>query len=379
MTTRALYICYFGVREPLVQTQVLPYLRELVAGGVGMSLLTFEPELDADTIAIWRARLRDQGIEWHMLRYHKRTILKPFDILRGAWRAITIAPDVYHGRSHVGAAIGALAKMVRGGRLIFDVRGFLADEYADSGNWRKDGVLYRLTKMAERLLYRAADGFVVLTEKARESILSDGRPLEVIPCCIDGRRFATAERADLGITGRPVFVYAGALGGFYLNDAMVELMAKAGAYALVLTQGSTSAIVEALHRAGFTDDDYLVIRVAPEDVPRYLRAADVALMLIQASYARRAASPTKFAEYLAAGLPVIATPGIGDIDTQINEARVGVLLRGDDYESALREIEELRRDPELADRCRAFAREHYDLHSVGGARYRRLYDAVLRQ
>jgi len=160
MTTRALYICYFGVREPLVQTQVLPYLRELVAGGVGMSLLTFEPELDADTIAIWRARLRDQGIEWHMLRYHKRTILKPFDILRGAWRAITIAPDVYHGRSHVGAAIGALAKMVRGGRLIFDVRGFLADEYADSGNWRKDGVLYRLTKMAERLLYRAADGFV---------------------------------------------------------------------------------------------------------------------------------------------------------------------------------------------------------------------------
>ena len=24
----ALYICYFGLREPLVQTQVLPYLRE---------------------------------------------------------------------------------------------------------------------------------------------------------------------------------------------------------------------------------------------------------------------------------------------------------------------------------------------------------------
>jgi hypothetical protein len=27
--TRTLYICYFGVREPLVQTQVLPYLREI--------------------------------------------------------------------------------------------------------------------------------------------------------------------------------------------------------------------------------------------------------------------------------------------------------------------------------------------------------------
>ena len=41
---RALYICYFGLREPLVQTQVLPYLCELAGGGVEMSLLTFEPE-----------------------------------------------------------------------------------------------------------------------------------------------------------------------------------------------------------------------------------------------------------------------------------------------------------------------------------------------
>ena len=28
--------CYFGLREPLVQTQVLPYLLELVRGGVAI-------------------------------------------------------------------------------------------------------------------------------------------------------------------------------------------------------------------------------------------------------------------------------------------------------------------------------------------------------
>lgn len=31
MAIRTLYICYFGVREPLVRTRVLPYLRELAA------------------------------------------------------------------------------------------------------------------------------------------------------------------------------------------------------------------------------------------------------------------------------------------------------------------------------------------------------------
>ena len=45
MTTRTLYLCYFGLREPLVQTQVLPYLRKLAEAGVGVSLLTFEPKL----------------------------------------------------------------------------------------------------------------------------------------------------------------------------------------------------------------------------------------------------------------------------------------------------------------------------------------------
>ncbi|HEX7175235.1 MAG TPA: hypothetical protein VF240_08130, partial [Pyrinomonadaceae bacterium] len=33
-----LYLCYFGLREPLVQTQVLPYLRQLVAAGAVVHL-----------------------------------------------------------------------------------------------------------------------------------------------------------------------------------------------------------------------------------------------------------------------------------------------------------------------------------------------------
>ena len=146
---RALYVCYFGLREPLVQTQVLPYLRELVSGGARMSLLTFEPELkkrwDAKSIDDWRQRLRSDGIEWHMLAYHKRPSLPAtlYDVLAGVLRAARIARreriDIVHGRSHVGAAIGALVKKLTGARLIFDIRGFLAEEYVDSGNWPANG------------------------------------------------------------------------------------------------------------------------------------------------------------------------------------------------------------------------------------------------
>lgn len=396
--TRALYLCYFGVREPLVQTQVLPYLRELVRGGVAMSLLTFEPDTRGTWMTEWRERLRGEGIDWHMLRYHKRPTLPAtlFDIVAGAWRAAGIVRrgriDLLHARSHVGAAIGALAKRLTGARLIFDIRGFLPEEYVDSGNWPKNGTLFRLTKAAERGLYRSADAFVVLTESARKTLFPNGaagRPVEVIPCCVSPERIAPrsdrdAMRQQLGISDRVVYVYTGALGGYYLLRETAELLAvarehDARAYALVLTHGPAAPIVAELERHGFTAHDYRVTRIEPADVPMYLGAADVALSIIRPSYARIASSPTKFAEYLAAGLPVISTAGIGDLDGHIEEGRAGVLLRGLDREAyldAVRAVEILRGDPGLGERCRQEARVRYDLETVGGARYRRLYEAL---
>jgi len=179
-------------------------------------------------------------------------------------------------------------------------------------------------------------------------------------------------------------VYIGALGGYYLLRETVELMAvarenDARAYALVLTHGSAAPIIAELERQGFTANDYRVMRAEPADVPMLLGAADVALSLIRPSYARIASSPTKFAEYLAAGLPVISTTGIGDLDAHIEEGRAGVLLHSLDrqaYADALRAVEALRRDPDLGDRCRQEARMRYDLETVGGARYRRLYETL---
>ena len=104
---RSLYICYFGVREPLVQTQVIPYLRELVKGGHQVSLLTFEreaaellppprrrkasatpPQAGGELkagVAELREELREQGIQWDWLRYHKRPSVPAtvFDLLDG--------------------------------------------------------------------------------------------------------------------------------------------------------------------------------------------------------------------------------------------------------------------------------------------------------
>jgi glycosyltransferase involved in cell wall biosynthesis len=433
-----LYLCYFGLREPLVQTQVLPYLRELQTGGVEVSLLTFEPNWKAWTVEQteeWRRRLAEEGIAWHARSYHKRPSLPAtlYDIAVGAWTAARWVRregiDVLHGRAHVATAMGALARWLmcwlpstgsrrRGQahfaprapqsgpvpkrekkpKLVFDIRGFNPEEYVDACVWRAGGLKYRLMKRAERRLLAAADGFVVLTERAREILFpgsteqdAAGRPIEVIPCCVDLARFKAAEnvsklqvRQELGIAADRVLVYVGALGGFYLTRELAEFIAAAhrlrpSTFTMILTQSRPQELMAEFDRLGLARDRYLIRQVPPGEISRCLKAADAALSFIKPSYSKQASSPTKIAEYLASGLPVVSNAGIGDLDQLFDGERVGVVVRQLDepgYQSACQALDRMLDEPGIAERCRRVAEEYFDLQSVGGVRYRRLYERL---
>ncbi len=405
---RSLYICYFGVREPLVQTQVIPYLRELVKGGHELTLLTFEPaptspsSVSASGVEI-EQELAADGIEWHNLRYHKWPSVPAtlFDIGNGARyirRLHNGKPfDILHARSHVPMMMAVAARKFSAHKpkLLFDIRGFLPEEYVDAGVWSETGAIYKNFKRVETRLMSEADGFVVLAEAARDVLFPEsretgfdgaGRPVEVIPCCVDfERRFSgdaaaerAATRAELNIDGRFVFTHIGALGGLYLTEQMAYLLAVARerdpkTFALFLTQSDPDLISQPLIEHGFSESDYFVGRVAADKISGYLHASDVGLSFVKATFATKSRSPTKIPEYLACGLPVIANTAVGDVDILIRDNGVGALL--DDfmarrYASALDEIERL---GDVAGRCRETAKREFDLDAVGGDRYRRMY------
>ncbi len=56
--------------------------------------------------------------------------------------------DVIHARGHVPMAMALLARMLRLADLIFDIRGFMPEEYVDAGVWPAGSALYRITKAA---------------------------------------------------------------------------------------------------------------------------------------------------------------------------------------------------------------------------------------
>jgi glycosyltransferase involved in cell wall biosynthesis len=404
-TLRSLYVSYFGLREPLVQRQVVPYLAELRQDLAGVWLLTFESVHPARWNHAHRSALLEalakRGVLWSHLAYHKRPTVPAtaVDVLLGALRVARLVRrhgiDIVHCRGHVPMAMGALAKRLCGVRLVFDIRGFMPEEYVDAGIWRENGPLFRFAKRVEQRLSDAADAFVVLTERARRHLFAErrdtdarGRPIALIPCCVDLRDFATPDsmhvaraKSALGVVGRRVYVYAGQLGGWYLNDTLVAFLTRARArqpttFAMILTPSPAMELQQKLVERGFGDTSLLIQAVRPEEVPEYLLAGDAGLSFIKPCFSKISSSPTKIGEYLAAGLPVVSTEGIGDVDALLAANRAGWLLRGFDdaaYDDALSGIEGLLAEGGLRARLRDVARQNLDLQSVGGPLYRRLY------
>lgn len=397
MATRTLYLCYFGVREPLVQTQVMPYLRELARGGVGVSLLTFEPDLQERwtpaAVREEKARLEAEGIRWFCLPYHKRPSVPAtvYDIAAGARFALRHARregvNVLHARAHVPAAMALLARLFAPRlKFVFDIRGLMAEEYADAGVWAKSSVPFRLVKKLERAAIRSADQIVVLTRVMRDWLvkehLAPAEKVEVIPCCVDFSRYAEAvDETTLTKGERFEVVYAGSATGLYLLEEMgrffVELRARRpAAFFRVLTMSPPEEVRAVLRRAGLSDADFWVGKAPASEVPAYLAAARLGVSFRKATFSQIAASPTKVPEYLAAGLPVVSNAGIGDTDELLEREGVGVVLQRFQREAYARAAEEalaLTDDPATPARCVAAARRHFDLSGVGGARYLNVY------
>ncbi len=409
-----LYLCYFGLREPLVQTQVLPYLREIEKiKGLKVSLLTFETDLKknwtTDEIETEKKKLAGENINWYFLPYHKKPTVPVtiYDIFNGARFALKMFRkenvNVLHARSHIPAIMGAIAKKFSKQKLklIFDIRGFLPEEYVDAGVWKEQSQTFKTLKHLESWALRVSDGFVILTEKAREILFPEskktgydknGRPVEVIPCCVDLDKFKNVNqenrhtmRQKLNIENRFVVAYVGSLGGFYLTGETADFYGVSkeknpNIFALILTQSDPEIILSLLIKKGFSENDFFIKKVKPSEIPLYLSAADASLSFIKPTYSKLSSSPTKNAEYLACGLPIIVNNRVNDTADQIETDKVGFVIdefTDENYLTALEHIENLIKSDDLSDRCRQSAKSRFDLETVGGMNYRRLYNKLL--
>lgn len=138
-------------------------------------------------------------------------------------------------------------------------------------------------------------------------------------------------RGDLNLSNRIVVIYAGALlAKWHIPDIMFGLFKDwcqrdSKIHILIVTTDQALA-----HK--FTDyyhlssSDITIKTATHSEVPQYMMAADIGILIRQPHPLNRVASPTKFAEYLMTGLSVLVSTGIGDSDEIIQQYGFGAIV-----------------------------------------------------
>lgn len=391
---KTLYLTRNGLLEPLGQSQVMAYLRGL-ARDYAITLITYEKDEDRDDISRMetaRAECDELGIRWLPQRFRPqpKLIAPTLSMLRMVWllhrevRAGNV--QMIHARSYIPAAVALIVSRMTKVPFIFDMRALWPEELITSGRIRRGSFLHRGMVAAERACLRRAAGTVSLTHAAVEYLLRTyprdvkHQHLVVIPTCADLNRFVPS-------SSPPETMVIGCLGtmlsGWFRIDwlraflevghrrrpeMVIELTSRDNPHHLRAALGSELA------------GKLIIAPAHPQQVPNVLHRQFASVMFYAGGeVSELGRSPTRMAEILGTGLPVVANEGVGDVARIIREHRVGILVRSAeprDMDAAWIELETLLADPDLALRCRKAAEDVFSLKS-GTESYRQLYANIL--
>lgn len=398
---KVVYICYFSICENLVQNQVVPYLRELAKQDYNITLLTYEPKLyDQQFKHILDEQLKilyGHNISLKFLKYHKQPthLATIIDIIAGVVLIFKLHQQasirLLHARSHIPMIIALILKIFIRCKVLFDVRGLLADEYVEANVWKKSSLTYYILKKVEQLGFKNSDSLVVLTHKMQHYLESSFNispsKIHVIPCCVSKNRAMSRGSKKNILPSNSVFdqinfIYAGSVSGLYLTEEIInffEIISQTfpNATLTILTAKGMHEYVHSLFR--FKTDlesRCTVIEASPANVLHHMMRASVGLSFRKPTFSQIAASPTKIPEYLNAGIPVISNQGIGDTDQILQKYKVGVVFDSftkASYYKTIYLIIDLLRDPALQKRCQSVAVKYFDLQLVGVKQYNSIY------
>jgi glycosyltransferase involved in cell wall biosynthesis len=363
-----LYITYDGLTDFLGQSQVLPYILGLEEKGYRFSILSFEkPEKFEPNKQIIEALISGKKINWYPKKYHKRfSILATlWDLLVGFFFVIRLrSKDRFHTahcRSYIPAILGLLSKKIFNTGFIFDMRGFWADERIDGGLWNLKNPLfntvYTFFKWIEKKCILNADYVVALTQNSYEEMqtwkyVSSKVRFKIIPCCADLNVFSPDSILDakriqlkqkLSLENKTVISYLGSIGTWYMIDEMFDYFkqfkrSNPAAVFLFITPEKESDIIAIAKDHNVEKENIRVVKAQRLEVPYYLSLSQLSLFFIKPAYSKKSSSPTKLAEIMAMGIPVVCNSNVGDVEQQVLAAKAGVVIHTfetDAYEKSI--------------------------------------------
>lgn len=399
---KILVITTWSFNDALIQSHTLPYLKIIheVAPATEIFLVTQEKEkqfVSGPQRQQINAELNASGIHFVPQQYYNfgfRKIVTSAVQLLALLRLILFKKITrIHAFCTPAGATGYVLSILTGRQLILDSYEPHAEAIVENGTWTRKGLAFKILWWLEKKQTQRASQFIAIAsgmnQYAQEKYGVHIKKIYTKPSCVDLQKFQVKEeshreiREKLGWQNKIVCIYAGKFGGIYLEKEVFDFFSVANQYwgdqfrVLLLTSLSKEEVLHYCKHSSVPAYIFYIDKVAFDQMPLYLSAADFGFTPVKPVPSKRYCSPIKDGEYWALGLPVVITNNISDDSNIIRENDIGAVLEtlvADAYVKAVKKIDDLLKTDKttLKNKIRLVA-EKYRNYGIAKKIYKEMY------
>ncbi len=360
------YVTVDSLSEGVGSSQIIPLVQRLSLAGLAVHLISFEKKQPSPDV---EDMLKTSGVTWDKRDFNTHGALGGFSRLLEISRRI---PDtrIIHARSDIPAVAASLSRKAP---ILWDVRSLWADQKAfNEPNLvkkkilRSYGVLEGIASFNATAMSTLTHAIVPVLEKRHRRVPN---LRIVVPTAVDLHRFKFSPTIKLPLKG----LYSGTYNNYYdlpLSKVFLDELRKLSDLEVHWARPRES------HRQSLSAGENHSFEATQQEMAQIISeyAFGISICNMDAGDSMKAAMPTKIAEFLACGRPVVINAGLGDFDKYIQEFNTGVILDGspEDLKVKAGDLMELIADPETPSRCRALAEKYFDIDK-GAEKYLNLY------
>ena len=365
------YVTIDSLSEGVGSSQITPLISRLSKSGLKIHLISYEKFKPATELINF---FKSIGVNWNFQDFGSTGLIGGLERFNSLRQEIP-RTNLIHARSDIPAVSGIYSEQ---GPVLWDVRSLWADQKVAIQKNRINRVMYTAYRKLENIAANRSTGMSTLTNAVIPILEKRNERLPayraVIPTSVDLKRFELNRKMPLVVQA----LFSGTYNEYYDLELSAQFMKE------------FRKLVDCeIHWARPLESDKSRIQVGESKIfassqigmsttiPFY--SFGVSVCRIDSGPSLSAAMPTKIAEFLACGRPMVLNKGLGDMDRFIQEFDAGVVLDGTSsnlVESATKLVG-LLADTNTPMRCRALAEKYFSM-DIGAKKYLDLYSQILK-
>ena len=266
------------------------------------------------------------------------------------------------------------------------MRAFWPDELVSAKSLKKSSILYFLLKKIETILISKSYSTIVLTNAAREHLLSQSEftlnKFYTIPTCVDHSKFDNNNSKKNSIIKKNIVI--GTIGtinsGWFMIKEFATFLSlfketNPTTKFRVVTKDDPEKLLSQLSSFGIFKEDVEIYSATSDKMPSEIAKFDIIVMFFIPNFSKLGSAPTRFGEALASGVPCVVNSGVGDLAEIVIDDNIGVVISdfsNTSIKNNCNKILDLLNDESLYIRCIDSSKKYFSL-DIAENSYNKLY------